>query len=102
MNITINPDSGRPGTEVTLAGRFDGHEAPAFRAAVDQLLADSHTDLRVDLSAVEFVDSAALAELVRGMKHCRQAGGDLRLASPSNPVRVILELTRLDLAFAID
>ena len=48
-----------------------------------------------------FVDSSALALLVKGMKHCRQGGGDLALCSLQQPVKVIFELTRLDKAFGI-
>ncbi len=86
--------------EIELQGRFDAHEAPAFRETVDAILQQT-ADLRVGLSKVEFVDSTALAELVRAMKHCREAGGDLVLVSPSDPVRIILEFTKLDAAFTI-
>ncbi len=87
-------------SEVELQGRFDAHEAEAFRELADNALQNS-ADLRVVLTAVDFVDSTALAELVRAMKRCREAGGDLTLVKPSAPVRVILELTKLDAAFTI-
>ena len=88
-----------------LAGRFDAHETDAFRAILAQILetpADGDVHVAVSLAEVEFIDSTALAELVRGMKNCRERGGDLVLVSPSDPVRVILELTKLDLAFTIE
>ncbi len=87
-------------SEIELQGRFDAHEAESFREIVDGILANS-ASLSVVLTAVDFVDSTALAELVRAMKRCREAGGDLILVKPSDPVRVILELTRLDAAFTI-
>ncbi len=86
---------------LTLVGRFDAHEAVEFRSQLDQLMDDCSTDVRIDLDEVTFVDSAALAELVRGMKRARSEGRELVLESPSDPVRVILELTRLDAAFTI-
>ncbi len=92
--------------ELRLAGRFDAHEVDTFRAILGQILDGSGsgaaTRVLVSLAEVEFIDSTALAELVRGMKHCRERDGDLILVSPSDPVRVILELTRLDLAFTIE
>lgn len=95
-------DDGPVAVELRIEGRFDAHEVELFRTAVDTNLNSGRSHIRTDLSAVEFVDSSALAELVRGMKLCREAGGDLVLASPSDPVRVILELTKLDTAFVID
>lgn len=90
-------------TELRLKGRFDAHETEAFRTILTTLLADESrpADIAVHLGDVEFIDSTALAELVRGMKQCRDRDGDLVLSSPSAPVRVILELTKLDLAFTI-
>lgn len=96
---TANPAAGHP--EITISGRFDAFETEAFRATVDELLAGASSDLTIDLSDVVFVDSSGLAELVRTMKHCREQDGELYLRNPSDPVRVILELTQLDLAFAV-
>ncbi len=88
--------------ELALNGRFDAHEAAIFRDAFHDALDGGSHQVRVNLAGVEFVDSTALAELVRGMKRCRELHGDLTLVSPSDPVRVILELTKLDAAFDIE
>ncbi|MEZ4681164.1 MAG: STAS domain-containing protein [Caldilineaceae bacterium] len=50
---------------------------------------------------MDFMDSSGLAALVQGMKKCRDRGGDLRLCQLQQPVRMILELTRLDKALDI-
>jgi len=86
---------------VSLEGRFDAHELDPFRDKIDLLTESGVFNINVDLGGVEFLDSTALAELVRGMKRCRENGGDLVLTSLSDPVRVILELTKLDAAFTI-
>lgn len=85
-----------------LTGRFDAFETPEFRSTIDELFEGGATTIRVDMSAISFVDSSALAELVRVHKHCRELGGDLIIVSPSDPVTVIFELTRLDSAFRIE
>lgn len=64
-------------------------------------LAESPSTVILDLSDATFLDSAALGVLVRGMKRCRQMGGDLRLCAIPAPIRMIFELTRLDKAFLI-
>lgn len=98
MQITItadtDTDTGTARAMLVVVGRFDAHECPAFRAALDPLLAGGR-DIDLDLSAVGFVDSSALAELVRARKRARSAGGDTRVVRVSDPVRVILELTGL-------
>jgi len=88
-------------TVVRLAGRFDAYTAPAVKDKFLELQAAGRVKIVVDLSAVDFVDSTGLATLVAGLKHCRQAGGDLKLAGLRSRVRVIFELTRLDRAFQI-
>lgn len=87
--------------DVELAGRFDAHEVPEFRASVDGLIAGGHTDLWIDLGNVVFIDSTALAELVRLSREVGETGR-LRLGPVSDPVRVILELTALLPVFEVE
>lgn len=87
--------------QLALTGRFDAFETEAFRSTLDSLVEAGATSVSVDLAQVHFIDSSGLAELVRAMKHCREVEGDLILVNPSDPVVVILELTRLDAAFEI-
>lgn len=54
-----------------------------------------------DLSQTSFMDSMGLSTLVIGLKHTRQQGGDFILLNPSEPTRVILEITRLSTVFKI-
>ena len=86
---------------ITLEGRFDAHETDNFRFLVEPLVGKPSACVVIDFSEVVFIDSTALAELVRAMKHARSTEGDLILTSLSTPVRIILELTGLDRAFTI-
>lgn len=87
---------------VQLIGRFDAHEAAAFRRAVQPLLTSGRSVIRLDLSQVAFVDSTALAELVRLHKAAHAIGATVVLGELSDPVRVILEITDLAGIFAVD
>lgn len=84
-----------------LTGRFDAHEIKPVVEWLQAQVDAHHPNLVVDLAGVNFIDSTALSTLVRGLKHCRERGGDLHLCSLQQPVRVIFELTRLDKAFDI-
>lgn len=87
---------------ITATGRLDAAEAAPLRAAVGDHLARGITRIIVDLSAVEFVDSAGLAALVIGMKRARLEGGDLRLVAPRHPdARRVFALTKFDEVFVM-
>lgn len=87
------------GHVLTLDGRFDAYEVPAMNEWFEQHPAASH--VVVNLAAVGFIDSSGLAALVKGLKRCRENGGELVLCELQQAVRIIIELTRLDKAFHI-
>lgn len=84
-----------------LAGRFDAHMTPPVVEWLEQTALQSPARIVINLENVHFIDSTALATLVKGMKRCRQQNGNLYLAGLQQPVRIIFELTRLDKAFDI-
>lgn len=80
----------RPRGRLTMLATRD------LRTAVTDAVAAGRNHVVVDLSATEFIDSSGLGALIAGLKTCRQAGGDLRIASPTEQVRTVLQLTNLD------
>jgi anti-sigma B factor antagonist len=86
---------------LNLSGRFDAHLVPSVNEWIDKTTATAPAKVIVDLSNVHFIDSMALATLVRAMKRCRQQNGDLYLCGLQQPVRIIFELTKLDKAFIL-
>jgi anti-sigma B factor antagonist len=81
---------------VSPQGRLNMTSAIDLRDTINILIAGGENYLVVDLSGVEFIDSSGLGGLVSGLKRAREAGGDLRLVSPSEQARLVLELTNLD------
>ncbi len=69
--------------------------AAAFRTAIAEA-AQQSPRVVVDLGGTTFMDSSGLGALVSGLKTCRQAGGDLRIAAAGEQVRTVLGLTNLD------
>jgi anti-sigma B factor antagonist len=82
-----------------LQGRFDAYQSPQIADWLDAQITPQQARVLVDLSETQFIDSSALAVLVKGMKRCREAGGDLVVCGVVERVQVIFELTRLDKAF---
>jgi anti-sigma B factor antagonist len=79
-----------------FTGRLDFTSAPEARDQFTTAIAAGQRKLIVDLSKVGFVDSAGLGSLIGGMRAARLAGGDLRIANPSEQVKMLLSLTSLD------
>ena len=79
-----------------VEGRLNLVTAPELRAAVERAVAAGTPRVVIDLSAVTFIDSSGLGMVIAGLKHARQAGGELRIAAAGEQVRMVLELTKLN------
>lgn len=85
---------------VTAHGRLDAFSVPELRERLLALSTQGGRHFVVDLSGVDFLDSAGMAALVSLLKHARQVGGDVHLVWPaSDAARRILHLTRFDRVF---
>lgn len=88
-------------TVIKPSGRIDAHTVSRLRNEIQSAFQQGDYNLVVDLSAVNFMDSSGLAVLVQGMQRCQASGGQFGICAPLQPVRMILELTRLDQAIRI-
>ena len=72
-----------------------------IRETVRDLLAAGHRQLILKMSDVSFIDSCGLGELVSIYTSVRNSGGNVRLLTPSQRVRQLLNTTKLDTIFEI-
>ena len=86
---------------VRLSGRMDVESSPAVRQTLLELAGQGFTNLIVDLTQVDFMDSSGLSALVTGMKVLRKSNGVLSLCGPNSQIRTVLHLTMLDNVFAV-
>lgn len=100
MHLTITAEADI--TTVAVSGRFDAHGVDAYDREVIDQIDRQHPHVAVDLSDVEFMDSSALAALVRTLKATVACSGTMTVVGVSDAVRIILELTRLDAVFAVN
>ena len=91
--FSMNLGSGEYGSHVVVAlhGELDLVDA---RAVADVLgaLAARGPWIIVDLSGLEFIDASGTAALSRSRRRAREAGGDLLLAGPRQPVQRVLAI----------
>jgi anti-anti-sigma factor len=88
-------------TTIALKGRFDFQAHQQFRAAIDSLLKDGKSRLRVDLAEVNFIDSSALGMLLLARENCEKAGGNVVLDRPQEYVNKVLMLCHFDQLFQV-
>ncbi len=82
-------------TVLSPSGRLNMTSAIDLRETIGAVVSAGDVYIVVDLSDIEFIDSSGLGGLISGLKTAREAGGDLRIAAPSEQVQLVLQLTNL-------
>ncbi|MGD0244035.1 MAG: STAS domain-containing protein [Streptosporangiaceae bacterium] len=77
---------------VALRGDLDVTGVPDTQSAIAALMARSQW-LVIDMSALDFIDCAALGILLGAQRLARRSGGDVILAAPQSHARRLLALT---------
>ena len=88
----------------TLIARLEGDVDLEHSVGVRELLLSSlerKLDLIVDLSAVDYIDSSGIANLVEALQAAKDQGTKFGLAAISPQAMRVLKLARLDKVFAI-
>ncbi|MDO8588113.1 MAG: STAS domain-containing protein [Armatimonadota bacterium] len=102
MNFNINARSLNSSIPlIELEGEVDVYTAPQLKQQMISLLEQGHTEMVVDLTKVEYLDSTALGVLIGGLKRVRERDGNLPLICPSARIRRVFEITGLDKIFDI-
>ena len=86
---------------VTPAGEVDLLTAPQVKQRITELVDQGISQIVVDLSRIEYLDSTGLGVLVGALKRLREKEGELRLVHPTPRVMRVLEVTRLVNVFQI-
>jgi anti-anti-sigma factor len=78
-----------------LAGLLDAFSEPTFRKVLDKLIDEGPSNIILDLSQIDFVDSSGLGALVQLVKKAQNSGGTLQVVT--NPrVTQTVKLVRLE------
>lgn len=84
-----------------ISGRIDSTNADQLGEALNTAIDSGRTQIVLDVSAVEYMSSAGLREMVAALKRVKRGSGDVRLANPSERVKEVLELAGLDTIFEV-
>ena len=87
---------------VDISGKITvGEGNLALRQLISELTEKGNHKILLNLSQVDYVDSAGIGELVRSLTTLRKSGGQLKLLSPSKKVADMLHMTSLNSVFDI-
>ncbi len=100
--MTFTQEITAGGAIMALQGAFTFKDHHSFRALLDTLKTASGPNHILDLSGVDFLDSAALGMLLVADDETRSRGCNLTLQRPSSQIARLLELASMDTLFKIE
>jgi anti-sigma B factor antagonist len=100
FRISVRDDAGA--TTVIVEGEVDVATAPALRDELYRLIEQGTSEVVVDLSGMDFIDSTGLGVFVGALKRARESGGGIELRGLQPSARKVFDITGLSSAFTID
>ena len=88
--------------EIILSGRFTFSDHGTFRTMIGEMTSSAAQKHVIDLSAIEFIDSAGLGMLLLARDEGKRKNLDVVLRGPQGQVRRMLEVARFDTMFTIE
>jgi anti-anti-sigma factor len=95
MDITIESHDRGAGVELVVRGRLDAETAAELARAVAEELRRGRHEIMLDLDGVGFLSSAGIRVLFETHRSTKAAGGSCLIRTASEPIRRVLDLTRL-------
>ena len=80
---------------LALSGELDVVSAPELELCLNEVMAESHDRVVLDLSDLAFVDSAGVSVLIKARKDAELSGRTLVLGRPTEQVHRVFALVGL-------
>ena|SRR5437016_850746 len=96
MHFELEQLDGESITVVHVHGILDRFSCPQLKERLARAVESGGTEIIVDLTGVDSVDSSGLGVLVGTLKLARRAGGDLRLTGANHRLATTIERLSLD------
>jgi anti-sigma B factor antagonist len=95
VNFSLNVRQADGVSLVEVTGRLTSFEAKAFREMIYGLLKQGQTNIVLNLTALEYLDSSGIGELVRNYLSVVKKGGAMKVVGLAPKVEEILKVTQL-------
>jgi len=83
------------GVVLALSGQLDVVSAPELARRLDEVLAEAHARVMLDLNGLEFVDSAGVSVLIKAKREAEASGRALVLHGPTEQLERVFALVGL-------
>ena len=101
-HFELHEESAASGTHVmNVRGEIHVSTAPRFAQRLQEAIDRGNTQIVLDLSGVEFIDSTGLSVLLNGLRRINQLHGRLALVCANPTVLRLFQITSLDETFEI-
>jgi anti-sigma B factor antagonist len=80
---------------VDVSGRLTSLESKAFRQMIRELLNHGQTNIVLNLTGLEYLDSSGIGELMRNYMSVVKNGGAMKVVGLAPKVEEILKITQL-------
>jgi anti-sigma B factor antagonist len=101
MDLEVETQQQDRWSVISLRGEIDVYTAPRLRQALIDLIEGGNSDILVDMSRVDFLDSTGLGVLVGGLKRVKSKDGSLEIVATQDKILKIFEITGLSKVFPI-
>ena len=95
MNFNIQIRQSDKVTLVDISGKLTSFEGQAFRDAIHCLLQQGNNNIILNLTALDYLDSSGIGELVRNYLAVVKKGGAMKVVGLAPKVEEILKVTQL-------
>ena len=82
--VEISTESFKRADLITVSGRIDSSNASELDSALSDLTDNGRHNIVLELSGIDYMSSAGLRAIVGSYRECRNHGGDVRIANPSD------------------
>jgi anti-sigma B factor antagonist len=99
MNFSVSIRQSDDISVVELKGHLTSFELGAMREAIQGLLQQGRTNILLNLSGLQYLDSSGVGELVRNYMTVVKRGGVMKVVGLGPKVEEILKITQLHQVF---
>jgi anti-anti-sigma factor len=98
MQIQIDRDSGH----IAVSGEFTFTDHGPFKQMITEMFAAKGKAIVIDLSKLEFIDSAGLGMLLLARDEAKKVNRELVLKRPGGQVKRMFGVTKFDQLFTVE
>ena len=95
MNFSVSVRQADGVSLVEVTGKLTSFESKAFHDMIHSLLVEGHTNIVLNLTGLEYLDSSGIGELVRNYMSVVKKGGAMKVVGLAPRVEEILKVTQL-------